>query len=287
MKLSLATDYLGEVEAVAARMAAPPAHTFTHLHWCYHWNHAHHYTEEETALLRAALDRSGWGITDVHGAVSRKADWSSPDETVRRAGVALVENRLRFAAAIGADVVVMHPGRLDRRERGAWAAGVDPWREDGPRLAALLRSMEELTPAVARLGVRPAVENMESFAPIHALCDRFGPETVGLCYDSGHGHLAGDGLEQLAALRHRLLAVHLHDTDGEADRHWIPGRGAVDWPRLMALIADSSYAKWVNLEVSRRRSELSREAFIQSALAAAIRLHGLLETARAALPVSP
>ena len=38
-----------------------------------------------------------------------------------------------------------------------------------------------------------------------------------------------DPLQQLNVASDRLFTLHLHDTDGDGDRHWVPGRGIIDW----------------------------------------------------------
>ena len=76
----------------------------------------------------------------------------------------------------------------------------------------------------------------------------YGPEFVGLCYDSGHGNIAGNGLDRLELVRQRLLSLHLHDNDGASDQHKLPFEGTVDWPRLARIIAASLYAKPISME---------------------------------------
>jgi sugar phosphate isomerase/epimerase len=34
-----------------------------------------------------------------------------------------------------------------------------------------------------------------------------------------------------------LAHVHLQDTDGWADRHWVPGEGTICWPELFRTLA--------------------------------------------------
>ena len=34
-----------------------------------------------------------------------------------------------------------------------------------------------------------------------------------------------------------IIVCHLHDNDGTADRHWVPGDGCVDWKRCMPKLA--------------------------------------------------
>jgi sugar phosphate isomerase/epimerase len=126
---------------------------------------------------------------------------------------------------------------------------------------AVRRSLAELEPFARANGVRLAVENTPGFDSVDAALGEFGPDFVGLCYDAGHGNLPdSEGLDGLERWKHRLLAVHLHDNDGSGDQHKLPHMGSVDWPRLMRLIATSSYARCLNLEVGMTNSGYDDEA---------------------------
>ena len=59
----------------------------------------------------------------------------------------------------------------------------------------------------------------------------------------------------------------LDDNDGAGDQHRLPGMGTVDWPRLVRVIAGSSYKKPLSMEVSQKNSgyENREEAFLEEA----------------------
>jgi sugar phosphate isomerase/epimerase len=113
------------------------------------------------------------------------------------------------------------------------------------------RSLDALEPFARRQGVRLALENLVTYAfhTIERALSLYGPEFLGLCYDSGHGHFSGSGLEQLDLLKQRLLALHLNDNDGTGDHHQLPFSGKVDWPRLAGILAASDYRGCLTLEV--------------------------------------
>ena len=39
----------------------------------------------------------------------------------------------------------------------------------------------------------------------------------------------------------RLIALHLQDVDGEADCHWVPGDGVIDWAAMGQALADIGF----------------------------------------------
>ena len=109
----------------------------------------------------------------------------------------------------------------------------------------------ELLPFAKACGVKLAAENMwcwdsaedhacfaacatpESFlAHLNAVND---PDLVA-CLDVGHAEMRGLGTsapEIIRALGKRIAALHLHDNDGAADLHQIPGDGSLGFPGLM------------------------------------------------------
>jgi len=128
------------------------------------------------------------------------------------------------------------------------------------------------------------MENLASadtWSVIEWILDRYDPAAMGLCYDSGHGNLVPGSLDWLERLRGRLISVHLHDNDGSGDQHRLPFSGTVDWDRLAAILADSSYDRPISLE-SNTRCEVPRpeEVYLAEAFAAAGRLELTVEALR-------
>lgn len=269
---SIATDYRQDTGNPYPHLRAIAAAGFTHVHWCHHWNTDFVYSAPEISQIQGWLAELELQVTDIHASAGNEKAWASDREYERLAGVELVANRLEMAARLGCDVAVLHiPGEpADPPTRLAY------W--DRAR-----RSLDSLAQCSRATGVRLALENggtPESWLPIVRVLSDYPRDFAGLCYDSGHGNLSGDGLDQLATHAGRLLAVHLHDNDGSGDQHILPFMGTVDWGRLVGLIAGSSYAKWVNLEVSQARSGYEdEEAFLREALAIARRLTQDIATA--------
>jgi sugar phosphate isomerase/epimerase len=258
--LSMTTDYAqdwGDPRPYLTRIAAAG---FTHVHWCHHWSSDFLYSHAEIAAIRAWLAERGLRVLDIHASAGREKAWDSPEEHERLAGVELVENRLQMAADLGADAIVLH------------ASAARP-------LASQRRSLGALEPAVRRLGVRIALENLprEGFARLDDLFALFPPDVLGLCYDCGHGNIGCDSTEDLSRLGPRLAVLHLHDNDGTGDQHRIPFTGTVPWPRVMAAIAASAYRKCVSMELSLKNETFASEAeYLLACRAAGEKLAGML-----------
>ena len=262
--LSIATDFAADVGCPRPHLQAIAEAGFSHVHWCHQWNTDFIYGLAEVEQIGRWLKECGLRLSDLHGSVGPEKDWCAPEEYRRLAGVELAANRIEMTARLGGDAVVMHlaPEPLEASANAAYWLRVH-------------KSLDQLEGACRRSKVRLALENMGKAQPGMAYCfetiekafARHGDDCVGLCYDSGHGNLAGDGLDQLERFKGRLIAVHLHDNDGSGDQHRLPFTGTVDWPRVMRLIAQSSCRKGVTLEVGMRNSGFSEPgAFLSRAI---------------------
>ena len=247
MNLSMTSDFVtstGCPEPCLRRIAAAG---FTHVHWCHQWNTDFMYLPAEISAIRTWLSEEGLALTDLHASAGKEKNWGSLREHERQAGVELVRNRLRMAAELGTDVIIMHL----TEELNDPATAERGWEQ-------LYRSLDALAPDAAVLGVRIAIENGD-FDQVDRILASYGPEYVGLCYDAGHGNLRDDGLDRLTAARDRLISVHLHDNDGSGDQHKLLFSGTVDWERLAGIIAASSYTKWVSMETVMRNTGIEEE----------------------------
>ncbi len=272
MDMSITTDFLTDNGCPEESLRLIAEAGFTHVHWCHQWCTDFIYQGPEIEQIAAWLGEVGLHLLDLHASDGREKRWTSARAYERTTGVGLVKNRIDMARRLGADAVVMHvPGASDR--------AADPALWD-----RLRQSLDELAPFAGQRGVRIAVENSpHNVQGIRELFDSYGADFLGLCYDSGHGNLAGStaegggGLDALDELKDRLLVLHLHDNDGSKDQHRLPFTGTVDWPRLTRIIADSRYAKCVSMECN-VHAEATREPreFLARAHAAGTRISEMI-----------
>jgi len=259
--LSITTDYAhvdrGDPSPYLRRIADAG---FTHIHWCHHWNTDFAYSRWEIAQIGDWLAEYGLKLLDLHASVGPEKNWASEKEYERLAGVELVQNRIEMTARLGGDAIVMHIPSIP---------GWEPLR----------RSLDALESSARSHGVRIALEN-GSFGAIAPWLAEYGPDYLGLCYDSGHGNLIPDGLAQLDRLKERLICVHLHDNDGTADQHNLMFTGSVDWPALARILARSAYTKPVSTEANMGRSAIKDETvFLAEALERCGRLADMIQGA--------
>ena len=287
MRLSMSTDYttgihemkgpadfmrgIGNPEPYLRRIAEAG---FNHVHWCHHWRSDMLYGPSEMQEIERLLQQYDLQVVDVHGSEGIEKFWYSPAEYSRLAGVELVKNRLEFAARFGADAIVMHVYPLPKDEVTADLL----WGQ-------LRKTLDALDPYCRHLGVKIAVENLVDWfglsydnVPMAEVRDNrdilerifaaYPPDTVGMCWDAGHGNLGYDRNEVLDKFKERLCVTHLHDNDGTSDSHLTPFSGSVDWETTARLIAESPYDKPLTFEVMQDGRFATEEAFLAATVAA-------------------
>ena len=209
-----------------------------------HWDYS---DADQVAWVAGACARLGLRVASIHGPFYRHVDdakegrWLTlynEDASVRAQALAELEKAVAAAAELGARVVVVHWEE--------WGRGVEE-----------LRALVE---AAGRAGVKLALENSHnrpeaSVEAILAVLERLGPDApVGICFDTGHAHVAeADLCGALRAAAPRVEAFHIHDNDGSDDGHLVPYRGEIDWPAFARAVVDSGLARCpFTLELRRR-----------------------------------
>jgi sugar phosphate isomerase/epimerase len=187
----------------------------------------------------------------------------SLDERERASAVHHTARTLRFAAELGARVVVTHAGNVEmdhfsRQLADLHAAGrqYDDLYEKlklrcqtqrdkrAPRQLKLLReSLDQLKPVLAETGVVLALENLPTWEALptelemEELLRDYASAGVRYWHDIGHGQIrqllgfinAERWLERLLPW---LAGMHVHDVAPPATDHVMPPRGCVDFARL-------------------------------------------------------
>ncbi|NLC59545.1 MAG: sugar phosphate isomerase/epimerase [Armatimonadetes bacterium] len=169
------------------------------------------------------LRQTGVRVSSLHSEFGAQADLSSLDPGVRAATLETHRAGLALAGELGARFFVVHPGHGpcgDRQEE---------------RLAHTLESLRVLEPVARAAGVVLALENLPPAYPgsrpeeLLQIIDAVASPYLGICFDTGHAHLSGEGARLARALLPRAVTMHLHDNDGSGDQHRFPGTGTLDW----------------------------------------------------------
>lgn len=185
------------------------------------------------------LDASRLQLTAVHAPTveRRQGQWkrlpSLADGNAASRLVALtgIDRMMALRADVAFDILVVHVG--------VPGSSHSPFPADMRDVAR--RSLEYVAESAARAGLRVALEvQANTVASIESLVGLVEHELdaphVGICFDFGHAHLAGDVVDALETASGLVVSTHVHDNKGRVDDHLWPFEGTIDWgPALMTL----------------------------------------------------
>lgn len=182
---------------------------------------------------RRMAHEAGLKVWSCHLPFSRTMDISVLDDSARRANVAYLSRMIALCGEVGAQKVVLHPSSEPI---------ADGEREQ--RIRNSISSIGELRLAAARIGAELCIEDLprtclgRNSAELLRLVAPY-PD-VKICFDTNH-LLTEDPLHFVAACGERIATVHVSDYDGVDERHWLPGKGVVDWPALHGALVEAGY----------------------------------------------
>ena len=134
---------------------------------------------------------------------------------------------------VGIKIFVIHPSGV-----GISAA------ERPQRLACVKYALASLVEHAKPLGARIAVENMahdclgNSIAEFEQLVGAH-PDLC-ICFDVNH--LLFESHEDFIRLfGKKIITTHISDSDLVDERHWMPGRGAIDFTKILTALAEVGY----------------------------------------------
>jgi sugar phosphate isomerase/epimerase len=207
---------------------------------------------------RALADRTKAALADHRGRLGLHGPFvgftlDTGDLEIRAVVQKRLGQSLDVAAHLGATQIVLHsPFRTwDRCNLDA---------VPGARDALIGRVEATVAPALRRAeeaGIELVFENIEDAEPAArvALARAFGSARARVSLDTGHAHYAHvhTGAPpvdvHVRAAGDDLAHVHLQDSDGWADRHWVPGEGTICWPELFRALAGLAHRPRLILEL--------------------------------------
>ena len=136
-----------------------------------------------------------------------------------------------------------------------------------------LDRIKSLVEIAEKKQVNIALENLKRPEYQEFIFSNIQSERLGFCYDSGHENCFTKGTDLLPKYGSKLMTLHLHDNDGTADQHQIPGEGKIDWKLINQKLKATGYSGAIALEVtnefSRYQGKETPEEFLRRAYLAA------------------
>ena len=119
------------------------------------------------------------------------------------------------------------------------------------RIQSLLRSLPEICAATKSLiciEVLPRTCLFNTAKESLEILKRAGIENLKICLDTNH-FLQEKTEEGVLALGDNVKTLHVSDHDYKNERHWMPGKGSIDWNAVLGALEKTGYSGVFNYEV--------------------------------------
>lgn len=202
-------------------------------------------TPREADEIAKLAEANGIRLRSISTGLMGKTPLSSPDPSVREQGRAVVVKQLELAERVGADTVLVVPGRVDAAT--SYDDCYDRSRSE----------LEKLVPEAEKRGVKIAVENVWNkflLSPLEMrrYVDDFNSPYVGVYFDVGNILLYGFPQHWIRILGKRILKVHVKDfkTSVGNGGGFVPLlAGDVNWPEVVAALKEVGYNDTLTAEI--------------------------------------
>jgi sugar phosphate isomerase/epimerase len=116
-------------------------------------------------------------------------------------------------------------------------------------------SIARLAEAAAAAGCRIALEIMPGSIiggvdGYMRLCNDLGPDAPGLNFDTGHARAAGEDVLRIPErVGKQIIGTHLCDNLGHPNLSLRPGKGSIDWPKMIGALIATGYGGAWDIEI--------------------------------------
>ena len=193
---------------------------------------------KKATYLNTFIKNIGLSCTQAHAPFEVKY---GDEFTVDNAAFSNMIRVFEFAAIIGVKVIVIHSIRVP---------------ENGDFFNCNFDYYKALEPYAKKFGIKIAVENLVNSIFWHPVklsqfIRQLNSDVFCACIDVGHSMITGMQPENfISGMDKNLIkCIHLHDTDGKGDKHWIPFQGIQNWEKTIESLVEYGYDGDMGLEV--------------------------------------
>lgn len=138
--------------------------------------------------------------------------------------------------------------------------------DDHPINPIGLDRVSKITEMAEKRNVNIAFENLRNLGNLRAVFSHNDSAKLGFCYDSGHHQRHYEDISMLDEFGARLMALHLHDNNGERGQHGLPFDGPIDWEDTMKKIMTTGYLGHTAIEpMNWAYEDMACEEFLEGA----------------------
>ncbi len=208
-------------------------------------NHSGYYTKNGLKRLKDSLKENNLKVISIHSPLDKTLDLCSTSDGTRLLALEAVITAIDSASELGKANVVIHPANNPSDEKVN-----EQWNK-------LKYELLEISRYASNKKINLCVENtlvddgLELFIRI---MDSPMYSNIGWCLDSSHLTISGDMISFIEKYGHRIVDVHLSDTNAKDDHHLLPFQGKIDWEKLFHLIKKKKSIEFIHLEVMMSKS---------------------------------
>jgi hexulose-6-phosphate isomerase len=201
-------------------------------------------TDMDADAALAASQQTGLPIEGVVNSTHWKIRHSDPDPAVRRQAADNMSQALKFAARVGADSVLLVPGKVTDAEHENHD---QVWERS-------IAEIRQLLPLAQQLQIMILIENVgngfcESPELLAEYIDELNSPWVQVHFDIGNHIRISPPADWIRVLGKRIKKLDVKDRTRQNESTPI-GEGQADWPAVRAALVDLDYRGWAAAEVT-------------------------------------
>ncbi|MBD3345215.1 MAG: TIM barrel protein [Chitinivibrionales bacterium] len=221
---------------------------FNMIEVCSSPNHLDYHNEAAVQEAARMLDDKHVETYSFHAPFSENIDITSLNDHEREHAFNEISRAAQAAATLNVRYFVLHPGPEKTYNV--------PAHERMQRMRNAAEVLDRISERCSSLGVGVVLENMlphlfcGDISEMVWLLGSINSVIPGACLDTGHAYLSGNLHHVMYKLSGLLLMIHANDNKGNRDDHLPPGRGGIEWKRLLWELGRTGFHGGIILEVA-------------------------------------
>jgi len=204
---------------------------------------------DKKSMMKAShtLERLGMEAYSFHAPFREEIDVTCLDAEGRTYARREIAAAAEAAAILGVRYFVFHPGPEKSYQPSP--------EERVQRMNNAAEVINEVCEHCHRLGIGMVLENMlphlffGNMRDMLWIIGAINSTLVGTCLDTGHAFLSGDIYRVMYKLSGHLQFLHANDNMGRDDDHLPPGKGKIDWRKLLRELDEVDFRGAMILEL--------------------------------------
>lgn len=140
------------------------------------------------------------------------------------------------------------------------------------------KRLKEVLKVCEKTEIPLAIENIDCQNVFLETFKNISSPYLKFCYDSGHNNIFDKDFDYLNQFEDKLIALHLHDNDGESDLHTVSKiSGTIDWDRVAQGLAGHSNISLDYELLNKKGNDLTAEQYLNEAYKQACDLEKRIE----------